>query len=75
MVCVLSVWVWSFIVLPTKFELVRRIACPADNQRTTLLFAQINIVGVAGSRGSGSKFIVASISFGFGTRPVRGIGL
>jgi hypothetical protein len=26
------------------------------------IFAQINIVGVAGSRGSGSKFIVASIN-------------
>jgi hypothetical protein len=52
----------NFIVLPTKIELIRRIACLADNQKSTLLFVQIHIVGVAGSWGSGSKFIVASIS-------------
>jgi hypothetical protein len=48
-------------VLPTKlkFELVRRIACLADNQKTTC-FVQRNIAGVAGSCGSGSKFIVVS---------------
>jgi hypothetical protein len=50
-----------FIVLQTTFALVRRIACLADNQKTTLLFTRINIVGMVGSRGRGSKFIVASI--------------
>jgi hypothetical protein len=33
-------------VLPTTFALVRRIACLADHQKTALLFARINIVGV-----------------------------
>jgi hypothetical protein len=54
-------------VLSTTFALVRRIACLADHQKTALVFARINIAGVAGSRGSGSKFIVASITFHFPT--------
>jgi hypothetical protein len=49
------------IVPPTKIELIRRIACLADNQMNTIFTEEMNIVGVAGSWGSGSKFIVASI--------------
>jgi hypothetical protein len=49
----------------TKIELIRRIACLADNQKNTLVFVQIHIVGVTGSCGSGSKFIVASIKYFF----------
>jgi hypothetical protein len=45
-----------FIVLPTKCELVRYIACLADNQNPRS-FEPICIVGVVGSRGSSSKFI------------------
>jgi len=37
------------IVLPTKFELVRCIACLADIQKTRY-FAWIDNIGVAGSR-------------------------
>jgi hypothetical protein len=49
------------IVPPTKIELVRRIACLADNQINMIFTDKMNIVGVAGRCGSGSKFIVASI--------------
>jgi hypothetical protein len=47
---------------PTKIELIRRIACLADNHINTIFTEEMNIVGVAGSCGSGSKFIVASIN-------------
>jgi hypothetical protein len=52
----------KLIVPPTKIELVRRIACLADNQIMTVFTDEMNIVGVAGNCGSGSKFIVASLS-------------
>jgi hypothetical protein len=49
------------IIVPlTKIELIRRIVCLADNQMNTIFTEEMNIVGVAGSWGSGSKFIVAS---------------
>jgi hypothetical protein len=51
----------SFIVPPTTIALIRRIACLADNQMNTIFTEEMNIVGVAGNWGSGSKFIVASI--------------
>jgi hypothetical protein len=49
------------IVLLTKIALARRIACLADNPTNTIFTEEMNMVGVAGSRGSGSKFIVASL--------------
>jgi hypothetical protein len=49
-------------VLPTKFAIVRRIVCRADNQKNHS-FEQVSIVGVASRRGNGSKFIVASLTF------------
>jgi hypothetical protein len=51
----------NVIVSPTKIEIIRRIACLADNQMNTIVTEEMNIVGVAGSWGSGSKFIVAII--------------
>jgi hypothetical protein len=52
----------SLIVPPAKIELIRRIANLADNQMNNVFTEEMNIAGVAGRCGSGSKFMVASIN-------------
>jgi hypothetical protein len=60
----------SFIVPPTTIALIRRIACLADHPTNTIFTEEMNIVGVAGSWGSGSKLIVASINRYIQQKPI-----